>query len=73
MVAVALVFVMLVPMPPFLLDLLLSASLTASVLVLLVALITDMFRLPSIVTLPCGVAPLPPLDHSRKLLEVGVL
>ena len=37
-VAVALVFVMLVPLPPFLLDLLLSASLTASVLVLLVAM-----------------------------------
>jgi flagellar biosynthesis protein FlhA len=35
---VALVFVMLVPLPPFLLDLLLSASLTASVLVLLVAM-----------------------------------
>ncbi|MGD0226375.1 MAG: flagellar biosynthesis protein FlhA [Terriglobia bacterium] len=38
LVAVALVFVMLVPLPPFLLDLLLSASLTASVLVLLVAM-----------------------------------
>jgi flagellar biosynthesis protein FlhA len=37
-VAVALVFVMLVPMPPFALDILLSASLTASVLVLLVAM-----------------------------------
>jgi flagellar biosynthesis protein FlhA len=37
-VTVALVFVMLVPMPPFALDLLLSASLTASVLVLLVAM-----------------------------------
>src|SRR5208337_2654379 len=37
-IAVALVFVMLVPLPPFLLDLLLSASLTASVLVLLVAM-----------------------------------
>ena len=37
-VAVALVFVMLVPLPPFLLDLFLSASLTASVLVLLVAM-----------------------------------
>ncbi len=36
--AVALVFVMLVPLPPFLLDLLLSTSLTASVLVLLVAM-----------------------------------
>ena len=36
--AVALVFVMLVPLPPFLLDVLLSASLTASVLVLLVAM-----------------------------------
>jgi len=33
--AVALVFVMLVPMPSFLLDLLLAASLAASVLVLL--------------------------------------
>jgi flagellar biosynthesis protein FlhA len=38
LVAVALVFVMLVPLPPFLLDLLLSVSLTASVLVLLVAM-----------------------------------
>ena len=38
LVAVALVFVMLVPLPPFALDLLLSASLTASVLVLLVAM-----------------------------------
>ena len=38
LIAVALVFVMLVPLPPFLLDLLLSASLTASVLVLLVAM-----------------------------------
>src|SRR5208282_3873791 len=37
-ITVALVFVMLVPLPPFLLDLLLSASLTASVLVLLVAM-----------------------------------
>lgn len=37
-VAVALVFVMMVPLPPFALDLLLSASLTASVLVLLVAM-----------------------------------
>jgi flagellar biosynthesis protein FlhA len=37
-VAVALVFVMLVPLPPFALDILLSASLTASVLVLLVAM-----------------------------------
>ncbi|MGD1100506.1 MAG: flagellar biosynthesis protein FlhA, partial [Terriglobia bacterium] len=38
LVAVALVFVMLVPLPPFALDILLSASLTASVLVLLVAM-----------------------------------
>lgn len=38
LVAVALVFVMLVPLPPFLLDVFLSASLTASVLVLLVAM-----------------------------------
>jgi len=38
LVAVALVFVMMVPLPPFALDLLLSASLTASVLVLLVAM-----------------------------------
>jgi len=38
MVAVALVFVMLVPLPTFILDLLLSSSLTASVLVLLVAM-----------------------------------
>ena len=37
-VAVALVFVMLVPLPTFLLDLFLSMSLTASVLVLLVAM-----------------------------------
>jgi flagellar biosynthesis protein FlhA len=38
LIAVALVFVMLVPLPTFALDLLLSASLTASVLVLLVAM-----------------------------------
>jgi flagellar biosynthesis protein FlhA len=38
MAAVALVFVMLVPMPGFLLDLLLAASITASVLVLLSAI-----------------------------------
>jgi len=37
-IAVALVFVMLVPLPTFALDILLSASLTASVLVLLVAM-----------------------------------
>src|SRR5215469_541874 len=36
--AVSLVFVMLVPMPSFLLDLLLAASMTASVLVLLSAI-----------------------------------
>ena len=36
--AVALVFVMLVPMPSFLLDLLLATSITASVLVLLSAI-----------------------------------
>jgi flagellar biosynthesis protein FlhA len=36
--AVALVFVMLVPLPPFVLDLLLTTSITASVLVLLVAM-----------------------------------
>ncbi len=38
LIAVALVFVMLVPLPTFALDILLSASLTASVLVLLVAM-----------------------------------
>jgi flagellar biosynthesis protein FlhA len=38
LIAVAMVFVMLIPLPPFVLDLLLSASLTASVLVLLVAM-----------------------------------
>ena len=38
LIAVAMVFVMVVPLPPFVLDLLLSASLTASVLVLLVAM-----------------------------------
>ncbi len=38
LIAVALVFVMLVPLPTFILDILLSASLTASVLVLLVAM-----------------------------------
>jgi flagellar biosynthesis protein FlhA len=38
LLAVAMVFVMLVPLPPFLLDLLLSSSITASVLVLLVAM-----------------------------------
>jgi flagellar biosynthesis protein FlhA len=37
-VAVALVFVMLVPLPPFVLDLLFSTSITAAVLVLLVAM-----------------------------------
>src|ERR1035438_9844303 len=38
LIAVTLVFVMLVPLPTFALDILLSASLTASVLVLLVAM-----------------------------------
>ena len=38
LLAVAMVFVMLVPLPPFLLDLLLSVSISASVLVLLVAM-----------------------------------
>src|ERR1039458_5312873 len=38
LLAVSMVFVMLVPLPPFLLDLLLSTSITASVLVLLVAM-----------------------------------
>lgn len=38
LIAVGLVFVMLIPLPPFALDLLLSASLTAAVLVLLVAM-----------------------------------
>ena len=38
LLAVAMVFVMLVPLPTFLLDLLLSTSITASVLVLLVAM-----------------------------------
>lgn len=54
LIAVALVFVMLVPLPTFALDILLSASLTASVLVLLVAMyITRPVQFSVFPSLPC--------------------